>query len=181
MKGLRRASCMIAAVVVAGALIPASASAADYFLKIDGIPGESNSVKYPDTIEVQSWSWGVSRDANKPATAQDFHFVKTVGPASPKLMEATAAGTFFPSAKLTAVRGAEQFPFLRYCFTGVRMTSFQSSGNSGSGALPQEQISFSYATVVNAFQGQDASGEATSPVFGGWDFMNKLRFSDTSC
>lgn len=181
MKGLRRAICMIAPALVVGALIPASASAADYFLRIDGIAGESNSVKYPGTIEVESWSWGVTKDASKPANAQDFHFVKKVGPASPKLFEATAAGTLFPKAKLTAVRGATQFPYLRYCFTGVRMSSFQTGGSNGSSILPMEQISFSFATVVNVFQGQDETGEPGESVFGGWDFINKIRFGDASC
>jgi type VI secretion system secreted protein Hcp len=181
MKGLRRAICMIAPALVIGALIPASASAADYFLKIDGIAGESTNEQYQDAIEVESWSWGVNKDAGKPANAQNFHFVKKVGPASPKLFEATAAGTLFPKAKLTAVRGATQFPYLRYCFTGVRMSSFQTGGSNGSGTLPMEQISFSFATAVNVYQGQDATGAGLDPVFGGWDFINKIRFGDPSC
>src|SRR5215207_5362885 len=131
MRGLQRAICMIAPALVVGALIPASASAGDYFLKIDGIAGESSSAKYPGTIEVESWSWGISKEATKAANAQDFHFVKQAGPSSPKLFEATAAGTVFPKAKLTAVRGADQSPYLRYCFTGVRMSSFQTGGSNG--------------------------------------------------
>jgi type VI protein secretion system component Hcp len=172
---------MIAPALVVGALLPASASAADYFLKIDGIPGESNNAKYQDSIEVESFSWGVSKDATKAANAQDFHFVKQVGPASPKLFEATAAGTLLGKAKLTAVRGPDQFPYLRYCFTGVRMTSFSTGGSNGSSVPPMEQMSFSFGTAVNVFQGQDASGAALNPVFGGWDFINKLRFGDPSC
>ena len=173
---------MIAPAVVVGALIPASASAADYFLKIDGIPGESTNEQYQDSIEVESWSWGVSKDASKPASAQDFHFVKQVGPSSPKLFEATAAGTVFPKAKLTGVRGPDQFPYLRLCFTGVRLSSFQTGGSDGSPGLPREQASFSFATAVNVFQGQNpATGEGLDPVFGGWDFINKIRFGDPSC
>jgi len=172
---------MIAPAFVVGALIPASASAGDYFLKIDGIGGESTNEQYKDSIEVESWSWGVTKDASKPANPQDFHFVKQVGPTSPKLFEATAAGTLFPKAKLTAVRGATQFPYLRYCFTGVRISSFQTGGSNGSSILPREQISFSFATVVNVYQGTDATGEPGNPVFGGWDFINKIRFGDPSC
>jgi type VI secretion system secreted protein Hcp len=181
MKGLRRAICMIAPVLVVGALIPASASAADYYLKIDGITGESTSVKYPGSIEVESWSWGVAKDASKPANVQDFHFVKQAGSSSPKLFEATAAGTLFPKAKLTAVRGATQFPLIRYCFTGVRMSSYQTGGSNGSPSLPMEQISFSYATAVSAYQLQDPDGSLGETVFGGWDFINKIRFGDASC
>ena len=34
--------------------------AADNFLKIDGIEGESKDSKHPKEIEVPSYSWGVS-------------------------------------------------------------------------------------------------------------------------
>jgi type VI secretion system secreted protein Hcp len=184
MKGLRRAICMIAPALVVGALIPASASAEDYFLRIDGIAGESSNAKYQDAIELESWSVGVNKEAGKPANAQDFHFVKLIGPASPKLFEATAAGTLLGKAKLTGVRGGgeDQFPYLRMCFTGVRLSSFQTGGSRGIGSAPREQISFSYATLVNVYQGQNpATGEGLNPVFGGWDFINKIRFNDPSC
>ncbi|MDB5511003.1 MAG: hypothetical protein JWR08_1515, partial [Enterovirga sp.] len=32
--------------------------AVDYFLKIDGVNGESTDQEYPDHIELESWSWG---------------------------------------------------------------------------------------------------------------------------
>ena len=35
----------------------------NYFLKIDGIPGESLDAKHKDEIEVLSWSWGESQPA----------------------------------------------------------------------------------------------------------------------
>ena len=33
-------------------------AAVDYFLKFDGIKGESADVKHKDEIDVESWSWG---------------------------------------------------------------------------------------------------------------------------
>jgi hypothetical protein len=35
--------------------------AVDYFLKIDGIDGESADSKHKDEIDVDSWSWGASQ------------------------------------------------------------------------------------------------------------------------
>jgi type VI secretion system secreted protein Hcp len=32
--------------------------AVDYFLKIDGIPGESKDAKHKGEIDVEAWSWG---------------------------------------------------------------------------------------------------------------------------
>ncbi|MPZ51099.1 MAG: hypothetical protein GEU75_17675 [Dehalococcoidia bacterium] len=34
---------------------------ADYFLKVDGIEGESVDDKHPNEIDVLSWNWGVNR------------------------------------------------------------------------------------------------------------------------
>ena len=33
----------------------------DHFLKITGIPGESQDRTHNDEIEVMSWSWGLTR------------------------------------------------------------------------------------------------------------------------
>ena len=38
--------------------------AADYFLKIDGIKGESLDDKHKDEIDVLSFSWGVSQSGS---------------------------------------------------------------------------------------------------------------------
>ena len=35
--------------------------AVDIFLDIDGIKGESKDDKHPETIDVLSWSWGMSQ------------------------------------------------------------------------------------------------------------------------
>ena len=36
-------------------------AAFDYFLKLDGIPGESVDAKHKGEIDVLSWSWGESQ------------------------------------------------------------------------------------------------------------------------
>ena len=33
-------------------------AAVDYFIKFDGIKGESTDAKHKDEIDVESWSWG---------------------------------------------------------------------------------------------------------------------------
>ena len=42
-------------------------AAADFYLKIDGIDGESEDSKHTKEIEVQSWSWGESNEDLLPA------------------------------------------------------------------------------------------------------------------
>ena len=58
-------------------------AAVDYFLKIDGIQGESKADKHKDEIDIQSFSWGATQSgtfaggggggAGK-VSMQDFHF-----------------------------------------------------------------------------------------------------------
>ncbi len=68
--------------------------AVDYFLKIDGIPGESKDHKHKDEIDILSWSWGESQTGTMrtgggggagKVNMQDFHFVMKVNKATPKL------------------------------------------------------------------------------------------------
>src|SRR5262249_28264053 len=76
-------------------------AAVDYFLKIDGIPGESHDAKHKDEIQVDSWSFG-GRQSGTFAEGGgggagkvqmfDVSFSEKVSKASPKLMLACATG-----------------------------------------------------------------------------------------
>src|ERR1700753_4105926 len=82
-------------------------AAVDYFLKIDGIEGESKDSKHKGEIDLDSWSWGANQSgtyhggggggAGKVAM-QDFHFVMKINKASPKLMLACASGEHIKKA-----------------------------------------------------------------------------------
>ena len=55
-----------------------------------------------------------------------------------------------PKAKLTVVKaGEDPVPYLRLCFTGVRLTSVSTGGSGGEDRLT-ENVTFAYATVVEA-------------------------------
>ena len=42
-------------------------AAVDYFIKFDGIKGESADAKHKDEIDVESWSWGETHAGTGPA------------------------------------------------------------------------------------------------------------------
>ena len=74
---------------------------ADYFLKIDQVPGESTDAKHKDEIEVESWSWGATQVATASTggggtsgrvSIQDFNFVAHTSKASPVLFVKCASG-----------------------------------------------------------------------------------------
>src|SRR5664279_5125033 len=75
--------------------------AVDFFLKIDGIKGESMDSTHKDEIDLQSWSWGETQTGSHAfgggggsgkVSMQDFHFVMNANLASPKLLLACASG-----------------------------------------------------------------------------------------
>jgi type VI secretion system secreted protein Hcp len=113
--------------------------ATDYYLKIDGIKGESADDKHRDWIELDSFSWGMTNSnaagsgggAGK-VSFQDLHFTMKVDKASPKLMLACATGQHIPTLKFVVARadGATGGTTDYYVVTlsDVLVSSFQSSG-----------------------------------------------------
>ena len=114
----------------------------DYFLKIDGIQGESPDKTHKSEIEIESFSWGATPDAGTASHGggggagkvqmQDFHFVMNVNKASPKLMLACAQGEHIKSAILTCRKaGKEQQEYLKVTFSDLLVSSYQTSGSGG--------------------------------------------------
>src|ERR1700682_3633429 len=130
--------------------------AVDYFLKLEGIEGESHDDKHKNEIALQSWSWGESQTGTHSAgggggagkvNMQDFHFVMSANKASPKLMLACASGEHIKSAILTCRKaGKDQQEYLTYKFTDVLISSYQTGGSQGE-VLPTDQISFNYTQI----------------------------------
>jgi type VI secretion system secreted protein Hcp len=183
---LRILLCIFAPALALGALVPASAPAAtDMYLQADGLLGESQADRYANAIDVLAFSWGASSAAGGATTTakpnfQDINISKYVDRSSPTLLTNLATGRVIARAKLTFVKAGENpAPFLRFCFTGVRVTSVQVSGSDEDRA--NENVSFSYATVVEAYQRQNADGSLAPAVFGGWDLINKLQYGDPTC
>ena len=182
MRKLRILLCIVVPAWALGAFLPASAPAAvDMFLQADGLLGESQSDKYKDAIDVLAFSWGASSSAAGKANFQDISVTKYVDRTSPTLLTQLATGRVIARAKLTVVRAGEvPAPYLRYCFTGLRVTSLSNGGSGGEDRLT-ENVSFSYSTIVEAYQQVGAKGELGPAVFGGWDLLNKLQFGDQTC
>lgn len=141
--------------------------AVDYFLKIDGIPGESFDAKHKDEIVVLSFSWGASqtgalalggRDVAGKVQFQDMKFVKTVDKASPQLMLKCATGYHIKGAILTARKaGRDQQDYLKWTLTDVLVSSYQTGGSQGAIATDQFSLNFSRIDVEYIQQRPDGS------------------------
>ena len=124
-------------------------AAVDYFLKLDGIKGESQDSKHKDEIDLESWSWGETQTgtfsggggggAGK-VSMQDFQFVMKVNTASPKLLKACASGEHIKNAVLTCRKaGKEQQEFLKIILSDVLVSSYH-TGGSGNGGVDRKSV-----------------------------------------
>jgi type VI secretion system secreted protein Hcp len=150
-------------------------AAVDYFLKIDGIVGESRDSKHKGEIELESFGWGATQ-AVRPGGGggagkvqmQDFHFVMSVNKASPKLFLACASGQHLKHATLVARKaGKGQQEFLLYKFTDVLISSYQTGGTED--ALPLDQVSFNFAKIEIEFRPQKPDGSLGPAEKAAWD------------
>jgi len=143
--------------------------ATDYFLKLDGIKGESKDSKHKDEIDILSFSWGASQTGTSAhgggagagkVAFQDFHFVMKMSKASPLLLQHLSTGKPITTANLVARKaGGTQQEYLKIKFTDVLISSYQSGGSQGGDEIPVEQISlnFSQINVEYADQKEDGS------------------------
>jgi len=154
-------------------------AAVDYFLKIDGIKGESQDSKHSGEIELESWSFGETNAGSFSAIGgggsgkvvmQDFHFTMHTNSSSPKLFLACASGEHIKKATLTCRKaGKQQQEFLVVDFTDLLISSFQISGSGHSDLIPVEQISFNFTQIEVTYKEQKADGSLGAPVKVGWN------------
>jgi len=152
---------------------------ADYFLKIDGVPGESTDKSHPNEIEVESWSWGETQVVTAGGgtgggagrvSMQDLNFVTRTSKASPVLFLTCASGKHLSKAVLTARKSGEsQFDFLTLTLTDVLVSSYQIAGSSPADTVPMDQVSLNFAKIQFQYKVQTASGAPSDTVTGTWD------------
>jgi type VI secretion system secreted protein Hcp len=155
-------------------------AAVDYFLKIDGIEGESTDDKHKGEIDLESWSWGAFNDAHQAegrghgagvgkATVKDFHFAMKVNKASPKLMLACVFGEHIAKAILTCRKaGGEQQEFLKITMSNVFVKTYDIGGSSED-VIPADKISLNFSKIEFEYKAQDEKGKVGAPVKGGAD------------
>lgn len=152
--------------------------AVDYFLKIDGVPGESSDLKHKGEIQLESFSWGESSPGGAgpgggggagKVHMQDLVVTMVVSKASPKLMLSCATGKHLKEAVLTARRaGKAQQEFLVIKLKDVIISSYQTAGSAGSD-VPVDQASLGFSTIQLEYRPQKADGSLDAPVKAGWD------------
>ena len=151
--------------------------AENWFLKIDGIQGDSLDKVHKGEIDVQSWSWGVVHEGSPGpggggagrVSFQDFHFVAKISKASPQLFLSCATGVHHKDATLSGSRVGDKASgdFLEYKLSDVLVTSVQHE--EGGSDVPTEQFSLSYGRFEVTFTPQAIGGWLGMPISAGFD------------
>lgn len=151
---------------------------ADFFLKLDGIDGESQDDKHKNEIALISWGFGAT-NAGSFAThtggggtakvnIQDMHFTKYLDKSSPKLFQACASGKHIPTAILSVRKAGEKpMEYLKFQLSEVLVSSYQTGGSDGH-HLPQESISLNFAKIEFDYKEQKPDGSLAGLTHGGW-------------
>jgi type VI secretion system secreted protein Hcp len=159
--------------------------AIDYFLKIDGVSGESLDSKHKGEIDVESWSWGESNPAQPgggggagagKVQMQDLVFTTRFSKASPQLILACASGKHFKDAVLTARKaGKGQQEFLTFSLSDVLVSTYQ-TGGAGGDVLPGDAVSLNFSKIQVEYKPQNPDGSLGSSIKAGWDVKQNKQF-----
>lgn len=157
-------------------------AAVDFFLKLDGIDGESADRFHEKWIEIQSFSWGVSNagatgaggggGAGK-AVPSDFTFVIPMTSASPKILDSVLSGEHIKTAELSARKAGErQQDFLKWKLSDVLVSSYNTEGGGDS---PMESIALRFVKMEVSYSPQKADGSLATAITTGWDLKTNTK------
>ena len=159
---------------------------ADYFLKIQGIDGESAAKNHTNEIDLLSFSWGEDQvgtaGTGKGAgmgkvQMQNFAITKFVDKASPSLFLYCANGKHIPEVTLSCQRaGGSQEVYLKVEMKEVIVSSYHTNG-SNTEMLPTEAVTFNFAKIAFSYWPQEATGASGGVIKKGWDLQQNAEQS----
>lgn len=147
--------------------------AVDYFLKLDGVQGESTAEGHKDEIQLLSFSWGASNVSSVAGTGgsgagkvdlSDLNVMIYFDKSTPKFFKSVCTGQHIKTGTLTATKsGAGNKPYLKVDLKELFVTSLQVSASS---EIPSVSVSFTYNEIKMDYSVQDEQGnlKSTGPV-----------------
>jgi|SRR5262249_27195496 len=158
---------------------------ADYLLEIDGIKGESKDGKHPDTIEIDSFSWGASNPGSSAhgsgggagkVAFQDLNFTSRVNRASPSLAQACANGQHIAKAQLyVRKQGDHQQDYYAIVLEDLIVSSYQSGGGGHGDVMPVDQFTFNFGKIRFEYKTQKDDGSLDPPITASWNLKENRK------
>jgi len=187
----------LSSLAAAFAVAPAAHAADDYFLKVDGIAGDTAVGKVPDAIAVHAFQLGAENKTSLgsksggagagKATFNDLTISKNVDATSPVLYERLGMGAHIAGMELVARRSgaAASSIYMRYCFQPVFVTAVRHEGASGDEGI-RETVTFTFGAMSETFTKQAPNGAPAGNVASSWNTMTNAAAmlgpdGNTSC
>ena len=148
-----------------------------YFIKIEGIEGESMDKDHKGWSDLLSFSQAIHKPGSGVTGAsrrrgdvilEDIVCVKEIDKSSPKLQEAASKGTVFPKVEIhltTTIKGVKQ-TYYAYELKNVLITSYSILGNNET--VPSENISINFEEIKAIYTAYDDKGKKAGNVEYSW-------------
>lgn len=166
--------------------------AVDYFLKIDGINGESEDEKHQNEIEVIDFKWSENQTSNfaqggggggGKVKMENFRFRTFLNSASPALMQSCAEGKHIKEAVFTCRKaGGGQKDYYKVTMEEVIVASCEISGGNGDveeghyvEGHPVEEFALNFGKIKWEYYPQKNDGTLDSAKTGGYDLKKNKR------
>lgn len=152
-------------VVVAIAMAPPAASGAEQIVMlVPGIPGTSTLVGHAGWIDISSFTGSAVAPTASSGQPCQMTLQKTLDVASPHLWVATVTGQTFSDVKIDVVTvGTTASPFVLYEIQ-LESAEITSIGDSGSNAVPQENVVFKAANGILTFNQRNPTTGVLTPI-----------------
>jgi type VI secretion system secreted protein Hcp len=148
----------------------------DIFMDITGIPGESTNALHLGSIQVLSWSWGVSQASTsgaggagmigRPPTGH-VSVVKVIDKATPLLFTRLVDGTVLPLVTVQLTRADGQ-TYLKYELRNVMVSSITHGGDVNGDGLPDETLDLTLTGAKLTYTQFDATGKSIGQTTAQW-------------
>ena len=152
--------------------------AADMFLKLEGVDGESKDDSHKKEIDVLSWSWGAAQSgtghvgggsgAGK-VSVQDLSITKYVDSSSHLLLLDCCNGAHMKKGVLTVRKaGATPLEYIKLSMDDILVTHISTGGSGGEDRLT-ETITLNFSKFKYEYTPQKADGSGDGTKETGWD------------
>ena len=145
------------------------ATGVDWWLRLDGIDGESTDREHPRQIEVLALDWQATQKSTSAAGAgsKDISLALATSSASPAILKKCVQGAAVPTATISGRKSGEgQRDFLTWDFTSLRFKSYDVAFTEGP---PIDVVTFSFTQVTMTYRPQDPKGGLGTPVVVTWN------------
>ena len=142
----------------------------DYYLKIDGIKGESMDEKHKDEIEILSFSFGGTNAGSGASgsghgagrvVVHDMHFTKQADLSSAGLYQHCVTGKHIPQAVLVVRKaGDKPLEYMKVKLSDIIVSSFQEHGAGEHNPIPNDEFTLNFAKIEFEYTKQDQKGGA---------------------